>query len=128
MKSSSILQSPSELGTIDNEFVGPEALVQSVRHWNSKEVFGKGTKKRWSTRTIHEYFRLYPETCDNLLSLCYHPNYVSEPQKYIDFCDNLVGLRKMRKPERMANGWREILNGTRLLTKRFLNSVPRWKY
>jgi len=99
LKSSSVLNSPSENGTIENEFVGPEALVKSVRRWNPKEVFGKGTKKRWSTRTIHEYFRLYPETCDNLLSLCYHPNYVSEPQKYIDFCDNLVGLRKMRKPE-----------------------------
>lgn len=99
-KSSRVLTSPTENGTVENEFVGPLALAAAVREWRPNEVFGKGTKKRWSTRTIHKYFELYPSTCATLLSRCYYPNYVPNPQKYIDFCDNLTGLRKMRRPEK----------------------------
>ena len=89
-----------ENGTVANEFVAPWSLVESVSQWSVEDVFGKRTKKRWSTRTIHEYFKLFPTTCDTLLSRCYFPDYVPNPQQYIDFCGTIQGLQKVRKPEK----------------------------
>ena len=84
-------------GTPENEFVAPQQLIDSVKKWPIKKVFGCG-KKRWSVDTIHEYHRLFPSTGQTLEQRCYYPEYVPEPQKYIDFCNSLEGLRKKRTP------------------------------
>tara|TARA_B100001059_G_C17824795_1_gene580678 strand:+ start:1935 stop:3155 length:1221 start_codon:yes stop_codon:yes gene_type:complete len=99
VKNGKILQ-PGESGTPANEFVGPLALTRVISHWPVTKVFGRGTRKRWSAHTIHEYLKLFPETCDSLLRRCYYPDYVHNPQKYIDFCDSLQGLQKIRTPEK----------------------------
>jgi len=84
----------NEKGTPENEFVAPQQLIDSVCAWPIKTVLKQD--KRWNVDTIKEYHKLFPETCHTLKKRCYFQSVVPNPQKYIEYCDGLAGLKVPR--------------------------------